>query len=93
VSIYYTKKPPERLPMTPSPTLSDPDSPFINAERAKTIDLDDYVDRMGTVDLDGLTVGVTIKEARVRFGHLDLLVVPREGRGERWVESRRVRLF
>lgn len=68
------------------------DTPFINAERAKSIDLDFYVGRKGTIDLDGLSVGITVKEARVRFGHLDLLVTPLIGTGERWIESRRIGL-
>lgn len=65
---------------------------FITADIAKSLDLDEYANRVGSIDLDGLTIGVVVKQARVRFGHLDLLVTPREGSGERWIESRRVAL-
>ena len=40
--------------------------------------------------MEGLTVGVKITDVRVRFGHLDLLVKPLNGSGERWVEQHRV---
>jgi hypothetical protein len=40
--------------------------------------------------LDDLTVGVNITDARVRFGHIDLLVEPINGSGEKWVEKHRV---
>lgn len=65
-------------------------SEFVTAEKAKTLDLTEYSGRTGTITLDALTVGVQIKEARVRFGHIDLLVTPINGNGERWVESRRI---
>jgi len=39
-----------------------------------------------------LTVGVRVKDARVRFGHTDFLVSPLSGSGEVWVESDRVTL-
>lgn len=44
----------------------------------------------GTYEVDELTVGITIKDARVRFGHIDLLVEPIEGSGMQWVEKHRV---
>lgn len=44
----------------------------------------------GTYEVDELTVGITIKDARVRFGHIDLLVEPIEGSGTQWVEKHRV---
>lgn len=44
----------------------------------------------GTYEVDELTIGVTIKDARVRFGHIDLLVEPIEGSGKQWVEKHRV---
>jgi hypothetical protein len=65
-------------------------SEFINAEKAKTLDLNDYRDKQGVISIDGLQVAVDIKDARVRFGHLDLLVTPTLGAGEKWMESRRV---
>lgn len=65
-------------------------SEFVNAEKAKTLDLTAYNGRTGTIKMDALTVGVRVKEARVRFGHIDLLVTPVNGWGEKWIESRRV---
>jgi len=44
----------------------------------------------GLMDCGDLTVGVRIKETRVRFGHIDLLVTPLTGTGEVWVEKHRV---
>jgi hypothetical protein len=44
----------------------------------------------GLMQCESLTVGVTIKDARVRFGHIDLLVEPKDGSGEQWVEKHRV---
>lgn len=67
-------------------------SDFINAEKAKTLDLNDYRNKQGIITLDGLRVAVDIKDARVRFGHLDLLVTPTLGTGEKWMESRRVEI-
>ena len=49
-----------------------------------------YKGEVGTVSMEGLTVGVKIADVRVRFGHLDLLVKPLNGSGERWVEQHRV---
>ena len=43
------------------------------------------------MDCGELTIGVRIKDARVRFGHIDLLVQPLEGEGEVWVEKHRIR--
>lgn len=68
------------------------DTTFITAERAKNLDLTTYVGRKGTINMDGLSVGIEVKEARVRFGHLDLLVTPLIGSGERWIESQRLSL-
>jgi hypothetical protein len=63
---------------------------FVTADKAKKLDLNTYRDTKGTFSIDGLTVGVNIKEARVRFGHIDLLVTPIDGFGERWIESTRI---
>lgn len=67
-------------------------SDFITADIAKSLNLDEMADRTGTIELDGLVVGIIVKKARVRFGHLDLLVTPQHGSGERWIESRRISL-
>jgi hypothetical protein len=48
------------------------------------------IGKTGLMTLDDLTVGVNITDARVRFGHIDLLVEPINGSGEKWVEKHRV---
>lgn len=53
-------------------------------------DLDSYRDKIGMISVDDLLVEVKITNARLRFGHLDLLVTPVSGSGERWVEQHRV---
>jgi hypothetical protein len=63
---------------------------IINAEKAKTIDLSTYRNQTGTVSMYGLTVNVSVKDARIRFGHLDLLITPVNGAGEKWMEARRI---
>lgn len=57
-----------------------------------TPDLAAYRDRVGTLAVDNLTVDVKITDARMRYGHLDLLVTPIAGNGERWVEQHRIEL-
>ena len=54
--------------------------------------LDTYNDRTGNMALGGLTFRVRVIRARTRYGHLDLLVTPISGDGERWVENHRVTL-
>ena len=53
-------------------------------------DLDAYRDKIGMITVDDLLVEVKITDARLRFGHLDLLVTPVSGSGERWVEKHRI---
>ena len=55
-------------------------------------DLASYRDRLGTLTVDSLQVQVKVTDARMRFGHLDLLVTPVAGTGERWIEQHRVDL-
>lgn len=55
-------------------------------------DLNLYRGRSGTMALNDLAFGVEVKDARLRFGHLDFLITPIEGSGEIWVESHRVNL-
>jgi len=54
--------------------------------------LDDYRGRVGVLSINDLDVEVVIADARLRFGHLDLLVRPVAGKGERWVEQHRIAL-
>jgi hypothetical protein len=58
----------------------------------ETPDLASYRDRTGTIAVDNLRVQVKITDARMRFGHLDLLVTPIAGEGERWIEQHRIEL-
>lgn len=44
----------------------------------------------GTINVDGLTINVTIKDSRIRFGHTDVLITPVNGSGEKWVEHTKV---
>lgn len=48
--------------------------------------------RTGTVEVDTLNFSVTVVDARIRFGHLDLRVAPVTGTGAKWVEAHRVSL-
>jgi hypothetical protein len=57
-----------------------------------TPDLGSYRDKVGTLAVDDLRVQVRITDARLRFGHLDLLVTPVSGSGERWIEQHRVQI-
>lgn len=58
-----------------------------------TPDLATYKDRYGFIAVDNLRVEVKVKDARLRFGHLDLLVSPVSGSGERWFEQHRITLL
>lgn len=59
---------------------------------ATSRDLQAYVGQTGRLALDGLTVQIKVTDARVRFGHVDLLLTPVAGDGTRWVQSDRVTL-
>lgn len=52
----------------------------------------EYVGRTGTLETyqEGLLVGVTILDARVNRGDLEVLVEPVVGEGQRWVKANRV---
>jgi len=62
----------------------------IYSSSTSTPDLDSFPGRTGTFEFDGLSFGVKIVKARLRFGHLDLQIAPVVGSGERWVEQHRV---
>lgn len=71
------------------------DTPKPNKDRyAKTVDgkinLGAYRGVEGVVSENGLNFNVKVREARVRFGHLDLLCTPIAGNGERWVEYKNI---
>jgi hypothetical protein len=48
------------------------------------------IGKTAAMTLDDLTVSVRINDVRTRFGHIDLLVQPVNGSGEKWVERHRV---
>ena len=50
------------------------------------IDFDAYKGLYATYNTGELDFLVTILDSRQRFGHLDLLITPRHGAGERWTE-------
>jgi len=70
-------------------TLVDTETP--NPDRfARTadgkIDFDAYRGLTATYRTQGLEFEVEIIDSRQRFGHLDLLIVPARGTGQRWTE-------
>lgn len=58
--------------------------------RSEYNELDSYKNQTATINVDNLCIGVVIKDARMRFGHLDFLVTPILGTGEKWMEHHRV---
>lgn len=54
------------------------------------VDTNAYINLEGTIEQDGLTVSVKTIGARVRYGHLDLEVVPVAGAGRRWIERKNI---
>lgn len=56
------------------------------------IDFDAYIGLDAIYHVDDLQFNMTVKSSRQRFGHLDLLVTPVEGAGERWVELKNLEL-
>ena len=56
------------------------------------IDFDAYIGLDAIYHVDDLQFNMTVKSSRQRFGHLDLLVTPLEGAGERWVELKNLEL-
>lgn len=71
-------------------------STIANGSYARTsdgkIDFSAYVTKTGAIDADGLSIHVRINEARTRYGHLDLLVTPLAGSGQRWVEYKNIEI-
>lgn len=68
-------------------TKSKRPAPQVAAEVRKQ-----YRGRLAKVTLEGMEVGIKISEVRSRYGHVDLLVTPRQGSGERWIQADRVTL-
>lgn len=59
----------------------------------KEVDLSSFNGRQGFINVNSLSIGVQIKQARVRYGHVDLLVTPINGVGEKWMEIHKVELW
>jgi hypothetical protein len=56
------------------------------------LELDAYKGKKGTIKVNKMNVGVDILDARVRFGHIDLLIRPLTGSGSQWTEHHKVTL-
>jgi hypothetical protein len=54
------------------------------------IDFDAYAGLKASYRVESLNVEVMVLEARQRFGHLDLLITPIAGSGERWTEYKNI---
>lgn len=68
---------------------ASPQATLVARKEDGKVDLDAYIGLNAAYKAtDNLTVGVVIKDARTRFGHLDLLVSPRDGMGKQWVERK-----
>lgn len=48
------------------------------------------IGRIGTVELDGLQVKVSVLDEKFAYGRIDAKVTPVEGSGERWVNLGRI---
>lgn len=61
-----------------------------------TRDLAQYIDKKGILvglrRQNPLSIHVTVKDARMNFGRVDLLITPESGAGECWVKEDRVSL-
>lgn len=55
-----------------------------------TATLETYKGKRGTIKVNKLTVGVKVVDARMRYGHLDLLIEPVAGEGAQWTEHHKV---
>lgn len=51
-----------------------------------------YVGKSATLESEGVSIPVTIKDARESYGRIDVLVSPTQGEGETWVDVKRVRM-
>lgn len=55
-------------------------------------EMTENVGRTGMFSSGGLSFGVTIHDARVRFGEVDYLITPVSGLGTKWVASHNVKV-
>lgn len=56
------------------------------------VDYEAYKNCRGFITENGLDFPVIVSSARYRYGHLDLLVSPENGTGNRWVQRTNVHL-
>jgi hypothetical protein len=47
--------------------------------------------RQGEIQFEALTIAVKILDIRRRFGHVDALVTPKAGHGEKWIALHKIR--
>lgn len=73
-----------------SAIFSSRDDAAPNTTKITPEDLEALRGQRGSLSTEGMTVDVEIRDARLRFGHLDVLVTPVAGSGERWFERHRV---
>jgi hypothetical protein len=68
---------------TPSPSAT-----IVARTSDGKVDLNAYIGLHADFSVGDLTVKTIIRDARTRFGHLDLLITPTSGAGEKWVERK-----
>lgn len=71
---------------------ASPSATKVARTRDGKVDLDAYRQIPAKYSIDGLDIDVTITDARTRFGHLDLLISPTSGSGEKWVERKNLEI-
>jgi len=54
------------------------------------VDTEAYVGLDGVIKANSLEVNVKITGARIRYGHLDLQVTPKDGAGAVWIERKNI---
>lgn len=57
------------------------------------VNTDAYIGLDGNINTNSLIVNVNIIGARIRYGHLDLQVVPKNGAGNVWVERKNINIL
>lgn len=74
-----------------TPDANGPITPINYMRKADgSIDLAAYKGLEGEITQNNLNIHVKIKDARVRYGHLDLCVTPVSGSGTVWVERKNI---
>jgi hypothetical protein len=46
--------------------------------------------KKGTIQLEAMNIAVKILDIRRRFGHVDALITPQSGDGEKWISLHKV---